>query len=388
MPNPFASGSPVQGDQFGDRDEEARWLVGRMTAGQNVFISSPRRFGKTSLLLRAIPEARARGARVGHANLFYCSDKRDIAEHLTRAVVEGALGWLDGTVEQVRERFRKLPGVTPTLEHSGWRFSLALRGSEHTWLEEIRRPVELLAESAREGSPVALVIDEFQEVAEIDSALPGVFKAICDDLPDVALVFAGSRRHVMQRLFVGSGAPLQNVADPLSLGVIPADQMVAFLIGRCASQGRELEEAAAIEIFELVRGIPHFVQLLAASAFDREDNPITANTARQALVDTLKRQRGELALRYEQLASGQKRMLKALAGQPARDLYAKSFLDRTGLAKSSSERAKKALETAEHIIFDERLGWRLADPIFERHLQFGELLDLGGEVTPDAITTM
>jgi AAA+ ATPase superfamily predicted ATPase len=53
MPNPFASGSPVQGDQFGDRDDEARSLVGRMTAGQNVFISSPRRFGKTSLLLRA-----------------------------------------------------------------------------------------------------------------------------------------------------------------------------------------------------------------------------------------------------------------------------------------------------------------------------------------------
>jgi len=36
MPNPFASGSPVQGVQFGDRDDEARWLVGRMTAGQNV----------------------------------------------------------------------------------------------------------------------------------------------------------------------------------------------------------------------------------------------------------------------------------------------------------------------------------------------------------------
>ena len=388
MSNPFASGSPVQGDQFGDREDEARWLVNRMTNGQNVFISSPRRFGKTSLLLRAIPEARAQGARVGFANLFYCSERREVAEHITRAVVEGALGWLEGTVEQVRERIRGLPGVNPTLEHAGWKFGLALRGPEHTWLEEIRRPVELLAESAADGRPVCLVIDEFQQVAELNLGLPGLFKAIADDLPNISLVFAGSRRHVMQRLFVGAGAPLQNVADPLSLPVIPAGLMVPFLIERCASQGRELREEAAAEIFELVRGIPHFVQLLAASAFDREENPITIDVARLALVDTLKRQRGELALRYEQLATGQKRLLKALAGQPATDLYAKPFLDRTGLAKSSVDRAKKSLEAAEHIIYDDRLGWRVADPIFERHLQFGELLDMGEEVDPDNIVSM
>lgn len=385
MPNPFASGSPVQGQQFGDREDEVRWLVNRMTGGQNVFISSPRRYGKTSLLLRAIPEARARGARVGHANLFYCSDRKEIAEHITRAVVEGALGWLEGTVEQVRERFRKLPGVTPTLEHSGWRYGLAIKGPEHTWLEEIRRPVELLAESAEDGHPVALVIDEVQQVAELNMGLPGVFKAIADDLPRVSLIFAGSRRHVMQRLFVGAGAPLQNVADPLSLPVIPERLMVPFLVDRCASEGRVMDTEAAIEIYELVRGIPHFVQLLAAAAFDRDEKQITVEVARRALLDVLRWQRGELALRYEGLATGQRKLLKVLAGQPSRDLYGKAFLDRAGLPKSSVERARKAVEEAEHIIFDERVGWRIADPIFERHLQFGALFDIGEDVDPDVV---
>jgi hypothetical protein len=385
MPNPFASGSPVQGEHFGDREEEARWLVRRMTTGQNVFISSPRRFGKTSLLLRAIPDARAQGARVGHANLFYCSDKREVAEHVTRAVVEGALGWLTGTVEQVRERFRKLPGVTPTLEHSGWKYGLAVRGPEHSWLEEIRRPVELLAESASDGRPVCLVIDEFQQIAEIDPGLSGVFKAICDDLTNVSIVFAGSRRHVMQRLFVGKGSALQNVADPLSLGAIPSQLMIPFLVERCVTQGRDLDPNAALEIYDLARGIPHFVQLLAASAFDRDANPITVHVARFALVDTLKRQQGELALRYESLSPAQKRLVKALAGRPVPDVYARVFLEAAAMAKSSAQRARDALEELEHIIFDERLGWRVADPIFERYLQFGQVLDLGEDIDPDVI---
>jgi uncharacterized protein len=358
-----------------------------MTAGQNVFISSPRRYGKTSLLLRAIPEARARGARVAHANFFYCTDKREVAEHVTRAVVEGALGWIEGTIEQVRERFQKLPGVTPTMEHQGWKYSLALRGPEHTWLEEIRRPVELLSESAQDGRPVCLVIDEFQQVAEINGGLAGLFKAMADDLPKVSLVFAGSRYHLMRRLFVGRSAPLQNVGDPLSLAVIPPQAMVPFLMERCQSERRVLEIEAAHEIYDLVRGIPHFVQLLAASAFDRPEQHITVDVVRRALVDTLSRQRAELALRFESLGSAQKRLIKGLAGQPVREFGAQKFLERAGMAKSSADSAKKALEEAEHIMFDERVGWRVTDPIYERWLQFGEAFDLGEDVAPDLIAT-
>lgn len=375
----------MQGDRFGDRTEELAWLVSRMTTGQNVFISSPRRYGKTSLLLRAMPEARARGVRVGHANFFYCTDKREVAEHVTRAVVEGALGWLDGSIEQVRERFRQLPGVTPTLEHQGWKFGLGLRGPGHSWLEEIRRPVELLSESAQHGHPVCLVIDEFQQVAEINGGLAGFFKAMADDLPAVSLVFAGSRHHLMRRLFVGRGAPLQNAADPLSLAVIPQEAMVPFLMERCRSEGRVLEDSGAREIYDLVRGIPHFVQLLAASAFDRPEPVIKVEVVRRAMVDTLSRQRSELALRYEGLGPAQKRLIKAMAGQPVREFTAHAFLERAGMAKSSAESAKKSLEEAEHIMFDERLGWRVTDPIYERWLEFGELFDLGEEVDADRI---
>ena len=172
MSNPFHSGSPVTGEAFGDRKTETDFLVSRMLRGQNVFLMSPRRYGKTSLLLRAVADARRRGARVGMANLFYASDRREVAEHLTRAVIDGALGWLVGTAEQIGERLRRIPWVTPILERDGWQVALALSGRDPSFLDAIRRPVELLADSARDGHPVCLVVDEFQQVAEIDPALP------------------------------------------------------------------------------------------------------------------------------------------------------------------------------------------------------------------------
>ena len=135
MGNPFSFGSPVSGDRFDDRRTEVRFLVRRMAAGQNVVLTSPRRYGKTSLLLRAVAEARKKEhARVGIASLLRCSSRREVAEEVTRAVIDGALGWMVGTAEQVSERLRRLPRVTPTLEHEGWRFALAISGGADDFL--------------------------------------------------------------------------------------------------------------------------------------------------------------------------------------------------------------------------------------------------------------
>jgi hypothetical protein len=387
MPNPFAFGSPVKGDQFSDRAAETRFLVRRMTSGQNVVVTSPRRYGKTSVILRAVDEARRQhGARVAVVSLLRCSTRREVAEEVTRAVVDGGLGWIVGTAEQVSDRLRRLPRVTPSLEHEGWRFSLAGGGTEGDFTQDIRRPIELLADSARDSHPVGLVLDEFQQVAEIDAHLAGFFKTVCDDLPGVSIVFAGSRRHMMERLFVGSGAALKNVAEPLSLEVIPERDAVQFLVERMSSVGRELTEPAAALIYRLVRGIPHFVQLLGAGTYD-QDLPVSDEPAvRTALVEVLTRQRADLAARYESLPHNQRKLARLLAREPVRDLLSQRNLLRGDLAKTSAERARDALRASEIIEFDGTVGWRVSDPIFERWLRHGLDLDLGSSIDPSSIS--
>ncbi len=386
MRNPFAFGSPVSGLQFGDRIEETRFLVRRIGTGQNVVVTSPRRYGKTSLLLHAADEAqRIEHARVGVASLLRCSSRRDVAEEVTRAVVDGALGWLVGTAEQISDRLRRLPRVTPSLERDGWRLSLAVGAADETFLADIRRPVELLADSARDGVPVGLVLDEFQQVAEIDPQLGGFFKTLCDDLPGVSLVFAGSHQHMMERLFVGTGAALKNAAEPLSLTVIPESESVAFLQERMVAAGRSIDGRAAGLLYRLAHGIPHFVQLIAAAVYDRDVDTATEETVREAMVDVLSRQRADLASRYELLSPNHRRLVAGLAERPVRDPLSRASLVRFGLSAASAARARDALREREVIEFDADVGWRIADPIFEGWLRYGLPLDLGARIDASAI---
>ena len=70
MPNPFRYGSPVTGENFTGRRLELPALVERATQGINVSVISPRRSGKTSLLLAAEAAAGRLGAVAVHVNVL------------------------------------------------------------------------------------------------------------------------------------------------------------------------------------------------------------------------------------------------------------------------------------------------------------------------------
>jgi hypothetical protein len=99
----------------------------------------------------------------------------------------------------------------------------------------------------------------------------------------------------------------------------------------------------------------------------------------------LDRPRGELALRYEKLSLVQQRLVRAIGDAPGRDVFAKSFVQSLDAATSTVQKAKDAPEQTEYIVFDDRLGWRINDPVFERWLRLGPALDLGEAIDPTSI---
>ena len=86
--HPFHYGTPVEGDQFTGRERELDALVSRMSNGINVVLLSPRRYGKTSLLLRAEGRlARARpAAAIVAVNVLRCRDLATLVSQLTTGV--------------------------------------------------------------------------------------------------------------------------------------------------------------------------------------------------------------------------------------------------------------------------------------------------------------
>jgi hypothetical protein len=377
VPNPFEFSEPVRGESFADREEELKALAARMLSGQNVIVISPRRYGKTSLILNAQEAVRRQGGRTGIANLFWCQTRQDVAQELATAVFRGPLGWLRGRGEELRRRIEDLPGASLSLEKDGYRVSLSPIKAQSDWTAEIRRTLALLQDARSEKHPVSLVLDEFQKVAEIDPSLPGLFKSLTDlELRGVSVVLSGSRRHVMHELHAGPGAPLLGVGEILTLDPVPKAHMVAFLQGRALAEGKRMTEAAARLLFERARGVPAYVQRLAFEAFEASPQLIDEASVEMAVITVLRRERQYFEVIYEDLAPNQRRLLGALAVEPTRSLMSRDFLDRAGLrASSSAQRALNALEASEKVEVGPD-GWQVADPFFALWLARG--LEAGG----------
>src|SRR5438270_11861521 len=119
MANPFEYSDQVVGDSFADRKAELQTLTARMLSGQNVVVISPRRYGKTSLILNAQARVQRRGGRTGIANLLWFRTRQDVAQGLDNAVLRGPLGWLRGRMEEMRRRLGSLPGATLAVARDG-----------------------------------------------------------------------------------------------------------------------------------------------------------------------------------------------------------------------------------------------------------------------------
>src|SRR5439155_18631633 len=109
-------------------------------------------------------------------------------------------------VEDVIRHLRVAPQVEFSPDGSV-SLSLSLQPATGTerWYEVLEDAVALL-ERAGERHPAALVLDEFQQVAEIGpERLGGAFKALADQALCTSLVCSGSRLSVMERLTRAGG---------------------------------------------------------------------------------------------------------------------------------------------------------------------------------------
>lgn len=374
MDNPFQYGSAVSAGNFTDRREELRVLTTCMRNGQNVILLSPRRYGKTSLLKRSAEEMGQSGGKVGIANLIQCSSRKEVAEELTTAIARGPLGRFSARLDELK---RQLGDLRPSLnvESHGFRVSLLPLTAETDWSEEIKSALRILGRLRKKDQPVALIIDEFQQTAEIDPGLPGIFKAMVDELPQVSLVFAGSRRHLMEELTTGPGAPLLGVGQRINLAPIPAEEMVPFLIERAQSGGKRLAEPVAARIYKLAHGIPNHVQQLAFWSYAEAKRTIAEGDVETALTSILRMSALDFAESLERLAGSQQRLLRALAREPVKDLYSRRLIARLDVANASVvQKAIQRLEEMELVELSPQ-GWRVANPFFERWLQLGSAPD-------------
>lgn len=368
--NPFHYGTPAEGEHFAGRQLELAALLSRMRNGINVVLISPRRYGKTSLLLRAERELAAESAAVVRVNVLRCRDLGALAGQLTAATYRiPRARW--HRVRQAAAAFARRLRVAPTVtfdDDGSPRFSFqptmtAVDGE--TILADV---YGLLGEETARG-PAALVLDEFQAITDHGAHLPGVLKALADEHPEVALVLAGSRTHLMERLVGSSGAPLYGMAERIALGPLDAVDMVAYLQRRAADGRKPMSAEVAAAIVALAGPVPNDIQRLAYESYDVADRRIDRAAVAEGLDRAVAHEAATYAEAFERLPGGQRRVLVALATGPEEAPFSARFATKVGLANAASvKRAISALEDAEIVVRREG-RYVVADPFYAAWLR-------------------
>ena len=370
---PYRFGAPLDRPWFCDREAELDVLCNRMRAGIHLIVLSPRRYGKTSLLLRAADTLERDGVHSAYANLLLATTEVELASIILQAVVRSVLGPVARRRHSLEDALRHLR-ITPKVSiGADGAVSLGLDPATvgTSWIDVITDAIALF-ERASERRSAVLIFDEFQVVAGIGRrGAGGVFKALADAARRTSLVFSGSHLAIMEQLTKGSGAPLHGMGERVVLDVVPEDPMVGYLQRRARSAGKTLTKKVAQEIYAQADTVPNYVQQLAQAALEAADAvTITATHVAAGFDAIVERQSAIYAQQYEDLggAPAQQRILRTLAHTPTASVYAKGFLDAVQVANANAvTTALRVLDNRELVVRRGRT-WHVADPFLRRWL--------------------
>ncbi len=365
--NPFRYGDLALDEAFTDREDELAALEADCLAGQNVVLFAPRRFGKSSLVWKAAQRLTRQGVLVAQVDLMRTPTKERFAEHLARAIHDDIAGALFRAKERlaVFRGLRVAPVITIDPDDASVGFSFDAGHRSQDIDATIERLLELPAQlGADRGRRVVLVFDEFQEVTRIDPGLPSLMRSIFQQQPEVAHVYLGSKRHLLERLFHDENEPFWRSAKQMELGVIPAELFVPYIRTRFRATGKAIDARGAAWVLEHTGGHPYATQELCSFVWQAgaAGAVIAESTLEDGLVSLLRSENARFTNVWESASRGQRVLLQALATGPGRPLAA-DFRRRHGLAGPSSvQRALAALVADELVGPGESGEHRIVEP--------------------------
>jgi uncharacterized protein len=368
--NPFRYGDLALDEAFTDRGPEIEELKSDIRNGQNVVVFAPRRYGKSSLLWRATQELLAADeALIAQVDLMATPSKEKLAEKLAESIYEDIATRLFRAREKAIGVFSSLrlrPTVTLDPRDGSLSFSFEASARREDIDATLEKLLELPARLAGEQRKrAALVIDEFQEILDIDPKLPTLMRSIFQKQPEVAHVYLGSKRSMMERIFNDPNEPFWRSAKRTELGLIDPRRFAPFIRERFDATGRGIDDEVVERILAITHGHPYGTQELCYFAWEevREGGIARPGDLDAAVTKVLRSENSHFTRIWTKSVPSHRLILQALAEEPFRQIT-DSFRASHGLPHDATVRkALRSMIDDELVIRDDR-GYRIAEPFF------------------------
>ncbi len=371
MRAPFVFGRMANEINFTDREKETAHLAANFSSLVNTVLISPRRLGKSSLVVHAASKAMRQDKKLKccFVDLFTVRNEEEFYRTLAEAVLKSTSS---RTGDFIRKAGKYFSHIVPKFTYSpdpGSDIELGFN-----WEEVKKRPEELinLAESIAKEEKIKIVvcIDEFQNIGLFDhpKAFQKKLRANWQKHQHVSYCLYGSKRHMLMEVFASPAMPFYKFGDILFLEKIAEKDWIPFIIKRFKDTGKSIDESLASKIARLVECHPFYVQQLAQLSWFRSKKKCTTEEIDNAFSSLL----DQLSLLFqsitENLATTQVNFLKAICENVVQ-FSSMENLTRYKLGTSANVlRIKEALMDKE-IIDIQKKEVVILDPVYKTWLK-------------------
>jgi len=261
--NPFRYGTVVKEPYFFNRQEDQQRIVDTLKGGNNLVLYAPRRYGKTSLVMKAIDSLEKLGYRCIYFDFMTVYSIESFIKTFSKAILTKQSNW-----KRALQSFSEfVKNVKPTLtfdEKGSPEFSIEFTESSisDNTLDTI---IDLPENLAHSKHPFIVIMDEFQDIQKLNGEyFENILRSKIQHDQNTNYLFLGSRIHLLKDMFTNKNRPFYNSATTMSIDVLPQNETVEFLIDRFSQSNMILDKKTARYLIEKAGKIPYYIQLLAS----------------------------------------------------------------------------------------------------------------------------
>ena len=260
MKNPFKFGTIVEEEFFTDRHQELQRIVHMMNSENHLVLISPRRFGKSSLVVKAIKQLDRPYVML---NLQQVINTEDFAVKILKQVFK-LFRW--EKLKHLMSHFRVVPTVSVNPITEGVEVAFQPMADTRVLLEDA---MGLLERVSTPEKRLIVVLDEFQEIKSIDKTLDKQLRAIMQLQHNLNFIFLGSQESMMEDIFERKKSPFYHFGLLMRLDRIPYDDFYAYVAERLGmTSSPDGYENVTRQILEFTQCHPYYTQQLASQVWE------------------------------------------------------------------------------------------------------------------------
>lgn len=258
MENPFKFGTIVEEEYFTDRVNEVAYITQFVKSANHLVLISPRRFGKSSVVAKAVKLSKRKYITV---NLQQATSVSDLSAKLLREFFKVH------PLERVRHlitHFRVIPTVStnPVTGSMDVSFQPGVDGT--ILLEDV---LTLIEKAHSEKNRMIVVLDEFQEIRDLAPHLDRQLRSIMQQQKHINYILLGSQESMMTDIFENKKSPFYHFGELMRLGKLPYDDFHRYLSERLQYCFPDSCNSLADCILEYTTCHPYYSQQLASNVW-------------------------------------------------------------------------------------------------------------------------